>query len=206
MQKGRAMCDAVEAVERDEAEAAPVVWTFDTVQDALIEAHELWRRSPRVGHRPLKSCWPNEMLQRIDAGDIDARGGDMVAPELRPLPLSRAEVARRDAVSEWLRHIPVEVNRRVVVYACAQLASGYSRVSWAKVLHDIRKAGGASALGDGRGILSRRYERAIGAIVVALNHPDVADMVAKGEGPRAIAAVLGLSFAEAHAMARQLKG
>lgn len=194
------MVEAGLMVDGDEAaEAAPIVWTFDTVQDALVEAHDLWRRSPRVGHRPIKSCWPNEMLQRIDAGDLDARGGDMVAPELRPLPLSRAEVARRDEVSEWLEYVPSDLNRRIVVLAVAQLASGRSQVSWRKVQRRLRSERGRGALGD-------RYNKAVGAITAALNNPDAAAMLAQGAGPKAIAEATGMTFAEAHALARQLSG
>jgi hypothetical protein len=179
---------------------APVWWTFDAVQAALVDAHDLWRRSPRVGHRPLKSCWPNEMVQRIDGGDHDARGGDMVAPAPRPLPLSRAEVARRDAVSAWVAaYVPGDVNRRVVWLATAQMAGGRASVSWVMVQRRVR-------LERGRGALARRYERAIGAIVAALNYPDAAAMVVKGHGPKAISEALGLTFAEAHALSRQLKG
>jgi hypothetical protein len=183
----------------DEVDAGgPVFWSFAMVQTALIEAHDLWRRTPRVGHRPLKSCWPNEMLQRIDGGDHDARGGDMVAPEPRPLPLSRDEVAQRDTVSEWLMFIPGEMNRRIVVLAVAQLAAGRSQVSWRRVQRRLR-------VERGRGALSRRYDRAIGAICATLNYPQVAAMVAAGDAPKSIAVATGLRFAEAYALVQQLR-
>jgi hypothetical protein len=187
-----AECDDVVAIE------APVFWTFDMVEAALIEAHDLWRRSPRAGHAPLKSCWPNEMLQRIDGGDHDGRGGDMIAPEPRPLPLSRAEVAQRDRVSEWLGLIPGEINRRIVVLAVAQLASGRSQVSWRKVQRRLR-------IERGRGALARRYDRALGAICAGLNYPEVFAMLADGAGPKAIALATGMPFAQAYALIQRLR-
>ena len=176
---------------------APTFYTFIMVEAALVEAHDLWRRSPRVGHRALKSCWPNEMLQRIDAGDLDARGGDMVAPALRPLPLSRAEVAVRDRVSAWVEYVPSEINRRIVLRATAQLAGGRSQICWRAVRRQLR-------LDRGRGF-EGRYRRAIGAICAALNYPDVVAMVRSGDGPKAIAAACGLTFGEACRISQQLK-
>lgn len=175
-----------------------VIWTFDAVQEALIEAHDLWRRSPRVGHRALKSCWPNEMLQG-EGGDYDARGADMVAPAPRALPLSRNEVAVRDRVSEWLGFVPGDINRRIVVLVLGQLASGRSQVSWRRVQRALR-------IERGRGALSRRYDRAVGAIVAALNYPEAIALVRSGAGAKGVAVALGLSFAEAHALCRQLQG
>jgi hypothetical protein len=177
---------------------APIFWSFAMVQAALIEAHDLWRRTPRVGHRPLKSCWPNEMLQRIDGGDHDARGGDMVAPEPRPLPLSRDEVAHRDTVSEWLTFIPGELNRKIVVLATAKLASGRTEIPWMWVQRQLR-------IGRGRGAVARRYDRAIAAICAALNHPEVVSLLREGKGPKAIASATGMAFAEAYAVWSRLK-
>jgi hypothetical protein len=179
----------------DDADA--VFWTFAMVEAALVEAHDLWRRSPRAGHHPLKSCWPNEMLQRIDAGDLDGRGGDMVAPELRPLPLSRAEVAQRDRVSAWLAFIPGEINRRIVVLAVGQLASGRSQVDWRRVRNRLRLANGRGSEG--------RYSRAIGAICATLNNPDAAAMIARGAGPKEVAVACELSFLDAYGLVRQLR-
>jgi hypothetical protein len=178
---------------------APVLWTFEAVQDTLVAVHDLWRRSPRVGHRALKSSWPNEMLQRIDGGDQDARGVDMVAPAPRPLPLSRAEVAERDRVSAWVEAVPAELNRRIVWLATAQLAGGRASVSWVKVQRRLR-------IERGRGALADRYTKAIGAIVAALNYPDAVAMVRRGDGPKLLGQALGMTFAEAHALVRQLKG
>jgi hypothetical protein len=179
--------------------AEPVFYSFAIVQEALVDVHDLWRRTPRVGHRALTSSWPNEMLQRADAGDYDGRGGDMVAVVPRPLPLTRAEVARRDAVSAWVEHVTGDDNRRIVWAATRQLAAGFSQVSWRKVAFDLRMTGR-------RGVLSSRYSWSITAICAALNHGDAAKMVASGAKPKAIAAACGMTLAEAHALVRQFKG
>lgn len=180
------------------AEVEPIFYDFADVQAALVDVVHLWRRSPHVGHSPVKSSWPNEMVQR-GFGDYDARGGDLIAPSPRPVPLSREEVARRDAVSAWVEHVPGDINRRIVWLAVGQLASGRAQVSWRKVQARLRWQ-------RGRGGVERRYSRAIGAICAALNHPDVLAMVRDGEGPKAISAACGLSFADAYALVRRLKG
>lgn len=179
----------------------PIFWTFAMVENALIEAHDLWRRSPRVGHRPLKSCWPEFRVHQVGFGEGAAFGVadvDGIVPEPRPLPLSRAEVAKRDRVSEWVALVPGEMNRRIVWRATAQLASGRSQVDWRRVRNQLRLINGRGSEG--------RYTRAIGAICAALNNPDAAAMIAGGAGPNVVAEALGLTFLDAYGLVRQLRG
>jgi hypothetical protein len=135
--------------------------TFETVQTALVDCLDLWRRTPERDRLGMKASgiW-SQMLQRIDAGDHDGRGADMVEPTPRPLPLSRDEVRQRDAVTEWYLDIPKPEDRRLVAIAVGYLARGYQRVPWLKVKHQMRIKFGA----DG---LRKRYGKAIFAICQA---------------------------------------
>lgn len=138
------------------------IWTYEAVEARLIEAMELWRRSPGGGHWPFASDAPWHMMQR-SVGDYDARGGDGVSSDvpLRPLPLSIEEVAERDAVSEWVvRHVP-ERDRRLVSAVLVIKAAG-ARVSWLR----LRQRFGQEIGGHG---LRKRYARAINCICIALN-------------------------------------
>lgn len=140
-------------------------WTFDAVRDALVDAAALWARSPGGGHWPFASDGPWHLMTRERAaGDYDARGGEGVSSDvpIRPLPLSRDEVARRDGVSEWLRAIDKPEDRRLVALACGYLARGHGRVPWGQIKRKLGVAFGK----DG---LRRRFERAVSQIAKALN-------------------------------------
>ena len=131
------------------------------VQAALVEAIDLWRRTPAAIKLGMKTSgiW-SQMLQRIDPGDHDGRGGDMIAPTPRPLPLSRDEVWRRDAITEWYLDIPKAEDRRLVAMAVAYLYRGYQRVPWLKIKHQMGIKFGAEGL-------RKRYGKAIFTICQA---------------------------------------
>lgn len=131
-------------------------WTFDTVQEGLVEAMILWKRSPGGGRWPFASDGPWYLVKaELYGPDVDKD-----AP-LRPMPLTRAEVDERDATSEWLRFVP-DRDRRLVILAIAQIASGRARVNWIGLRKPMRVKLGA----DG---LRMRYSRAITAICRKLN-------------------------------------
>jgi hypothetical protein len=138
--------------------------TFAEVEGRLIEAVELWRRSPGGGRSPFAGDGPWELLTertRADAGGGYLGRGEVEAAALRRLPLSRAEVARRDEASAWLTMID-ESERRVVIAAIHQLAAGRARIDWMGMKARLGIARGAGAL-------AMRYERAVGFIAFRLN-------------------------------------
>lgn len=140
-------------------------WTFDLVREHLVACVHLWRRSPGDGGSPFAGDGPWELMQRDStAGDYDARGGlDQAADAaVRPAPLDVDEVAQRDAISEWLRHVPDARDRRLVVTVCELYARGYKQVPWRRVM---RKFG----VERGQHGLRKRFERAVRAIAVGLN-------------------------------------
>lgn len=157
-----------EVLERGEL-AEPVFWTFDLVRDALAETISLWARSPGGGVSPFATDGPWKLMVRdIMAGDYDARGGDGTSSDvaLRPLPLTRDQVARRDAQSEWLSFIDKPEDRRLVVAAVAYLAKGHARVPWRRIKHRL-------GIPFGEHGLRKRFERAISAICQALNGAEI---------------------------------
>jgi hypothetical protein len=154
-------------------------WTFDEVQDRLIEAMHLWARSPGQGRWPFALDAPWHLLTRqarLDAGRV--KGMDMMRAlqedderetqqwqgRDRPRPLSRAEVARRDEASEWLGLVRAH-DRRVVVIALTDIARG-RRVSWLR----MRRHLGVELTGEA---LSWRYRQAIRRIAEHLTRNDV---------------------------------
>ncbi|MFN3943905.1 MAG: hypothetical protein ACK4K7_03100 [Allosphingosinicella sp.] len=131
--------------------------TFAMVEERMVEAMVLWRRSPdreRGWHR-MRAFWPDIVRHNWfgDYADTEA--------EPRPLPLTRAEVAERDEASEWMRFVP-ERDRRLVVMALMCLARGEARVPWRRLLQPLGLRMGA----DG---LRMRYARAIEKVANALN-------------------------------------
>lgn len=138
-------------------------WTFEEVQARLVEAAELWRRSPGGGRWPFATDGPWHLLTRkVRAGsDMEAwRAESEAGGGRRPLPLSRAEIDLRDQVSEWLRIVD-EGDRRIVTLALIDLAAG-RRVRWTAMRGKL----GVELTADG---LWRRYRRSIAAIAAHLN-------------------------------------
>lgn len=150
---------------RETGENQATWWTFEAVRDAITEAVQLWWRSPGGGRSPFATDGPWQwMVRETGAGDYDARGGFDSSSDvpLRPLPLTRDEVATRDRVSEWLAHVAEPADRKLVVLAASYLARGRQTVPWRKIKHRLRVRFGE----DG---LRRRFERSICAIATALN-------------------------------------
>lgn len=136
--------------------------TFKQVEERMVEAMRLWRRSPGGGGWPFAGDGPWHLVR--DDGSWQAewdhranahRQGYQEKP--RALPLSVEEVAERDRVSEWLRFVP-ERDRRLVVLALVQLASGAPHPKWSRIRLQLKEEIGARGLGQ-------RYSRAITAIV-----------------------------------------
>lgn len=157
-------------------------WTFDAVQERLVEALHLWERSPGGGRWPFAGDGPWQLITRkvrmaegmvmgmditrLLQEDDDAETRQWLGRERRR-SLSRDEVARRDEASEWLAFVPAE-DRELVVLALGCLAKGAKHVPWMR----LRKPLGVKFGADG---LRKRYSRAITAIAVALNGADFRD-------------------------------
>lgn len=154
---------------------APFHWTFDQVEDRLIEAAACWRRSAdrTAGWHYVRAFWPEGRPDYDWWFDYDARGGDGRSSDvrLRPLPLSRAEDARMMQASEWIgAHVP-ERDRALVCRVVMTKAAGF-RPQWLRMLRPMGLAHGA----DG---LRKRYTRAITAVAVALTAARVAVVEAR---------------------------
>lgn len=136
-------------------------WTFDLVQERLVEAMLLWRRMPdrERGWLVVRAYWP-EMRRHHHFGDY----ADVEASP-RALPLSRDEVGRMEEASAWLMLVG-ERDRALVALAVSWLASGRAQVPWRRLLKPL----GISFGSDG---LRMRYGRAIRAIAVELERRQV---------------------------------
>lgn len=144
-------------------EGADDVVTFAEVEAAMVETIELWRRSPGSGRG---SPWASDAPW--DLGDQPLYGPDVDkdAP-VRAAPLTRAEVAVRDARSAWAELLSDERSRRLVWLAVNQMArTGHKRPSF----KDLRRPMGIALGADG---LRMRYNRALFAVAQYLNlHAD----------------------------------
>jgi hypothetical protein len=153
-------------------------WTFDAVEERLIEAMRLWWRSPGHGRWPfaLDAPW-HLMTRRTRIAEGGFKGMDLARrlqaeddEEAKALEgrerrgsLSRDEVALRDETAEWLGWV-AEDARRVVVAAIAQRAAGRTNVDWRR----IKAALGVEIMPRG---VYRRYTTAISVIARRLNAP-----------------------------------
>ena len=163
----------MDKMEGDRANIAPPMegrilpvdfWTFDMVQERLVEAMIIcWRNPDRErGWQRLRSTWP-DVLREEAAGDYDARGGHHTSSDvaIRPASLTRLEVAEMEEAFGWMDAVP-PLDRKLVGLAIAALASGRREVSWRHLLRPMGLQRGS----DG---LRMRYGRAIARIAGALN-------------------------------------
>jgi hypothetical protein len=143
-------------------------WTFDDVQDRLVEAMLLWRRSPdrEQGWLRVKALWPD-----IRRGALfTAVGGELDFPEKDPQPrvppLTRQQVADMNEAAEWLLLVP-ERDRRLVAVAVSSLTGGGKQVPWGKLKRLLGVEFGVHGL-------RKRYSRAITGIANTLNRQKTA--------------------------------
>ena len=136
--------------------AAGTLWTFDAVQERLVETVHLWRRMPGGGHWPFANDGPWHLVK----GELYGPDVDKDAP-IRPLPLRRAEVAAMEEASAWLEWV-CERDRRLVVLAITALAKGAAQVPWMALRRPMGLKLGAHGL-------RKRYSRAIQTICARLN-------------------------------------
>ncbi|MFN3351320.1 hypothetical protein [Pseudorhodoplanes sp.] len=173
-------------------------WEHDQVREALIEAVLLWRRTPGDGRWPFASDGPWHLMSRDLQADYDARGGDLGEVVPRPLPLSRAEVAWRDRVTDWMMLVGAldiaELHRQLASAAPSRRAYLERRIrkrekqaqadrrllaicldyharGWER-LPWKRRIMPALGLRRGQAGLERRYSKALREIAEALNTPD----------------------------------
>lgn len=110
--------------------------TIDQLEEAFVQVHDLWRRTPGAGRWPFAGDGPWHLIQG-EAGDYAGAGQDGVADVAAPrTSLDRAEVAQRDRVTGWLTLLEVEP-RRVVHAATLALFRGEARVPWREVARGL---------------------------------------------------------------------
>lgn len=162
---------------RDQMINQEIWWTFDLVEERLVEAMQLWARSPGGGTNPFATDAPWQLLTRkvrLEAGNV--KGMDITRQlqedddnetrfwqgRERRGPLTRDEVARRDEASEWLAIVP-DRDRQLMIVALASKARGDGRVKW----DAIWRANGKGRPGPEG--LQMRYRRAVSTICRHLN-------------------------------------
>lgn len=129
--------------------------SYDDVQQRLVDAQlALWRIEG--GRWPFAGDGPWHLVAR----DLYGPDVDKDVP-IRPMPLSRAEVAATEEALAWIATVG-ERDRRLVVLAVRELAKGRKRVPWVDLLTKMGMARGA-------GGLARRYERAMSALTMRVN-------------------------------------
>jgi hypothetical protein len=142
------------------------VWTYDDVEQRMVEAMQHWWRSHdpearfSLGGR-ISSAWRQYFPTRLDLAIWGMLADAPEAEAPKALPLSRADMQRMTEASDWLAHVP-EDDRRLVVLALTKLAAGHKRVPWSKLLRPLGHQHGADRL-------RMRYSRALTKVCQALN-------------------------------------
>jgi hypothetical protein len=129
--------------------------TYEGVKERLVEARQFWWRINRRGAWPFAGDGPWNLIQAEwgDYADEDA--------ELRPLPLTRPQIARMKEALEWLLLVPTDDDRKLVCLAIEKLARGHKRVPWRDLLKPMGHRHGADQL-------RMRFQRAVALIARSL--------------------------------------
>jgi len=147
-------------------------WTFDMVQERLVEAYGFLRRLPDPERRFLRvktmSIWDQvsitaEMTAVERAEYLLYRAGD---PPRMP-GLTRVEIGRMDEALRWVEWIKPTV-RTIMGRALEQLYHGNSRIAWGSMVADPTQPGSSEKL-------RKAYGRAIALICNTLNAASKAD-------------------------------
>lgn len=154
--------------------------SWKDVEDRLVEAAELWMRTPGSGFSPGgRGPWASDgpwhlLTDSVRAGgkweawrhridierDRTARGGE----GKRPMGLTADEVARRDEADGWMQCAP-EADRQLIMAAIWQQARTGQRINWAAMLNVVGQERGKEGL-------RKRYVRALTAVAEAVGRGD----------------------------------
>jgi hypothetical protein len=141
-------------------------WSFDDVQDRLIEAMTVFSWGLRRGQRwatdgpwrQMRPDWSDLYAPHTDEADL---AHAVALKVLKGPPPERAMIGRAEATGAWLSFLS-EADRRAVVAAVIQLAAGAARVDWM----EAKLRAGVVYGADG---VRMRYQRAVGKLAKALN-------------------------------------
>lgn len=153
-------------------DAAPIelspVFGRAAVEEEMVACVGLsWRMRDVGGGRPSPYAadgpW-HLMVRERNAGDYDARGGDMDDAPAPRAPIGLEDVARVERAAGWLAMLEARPRRAgltsmvtdgaIVAAVLRQKAASGSRVDWARVLRAV-------GLARGKGALPDRYARAM---------------------------------------------
>ncbi|SNS53509.1 hypothetical protein SAMN06295912_108131 [Sphingomonas laterariae] len=143
-------------------------WTFQAVQDRLVEAWGFQRAVASVmpaGARASDGPWHLVIRDRADMAEQSLAGHELVSigrATLRP-----EEVDRMDEALGWVVHVRAD-DVRLLALAIGALERSGHRIAWSDI---APRCGLRTKLGHlmGPEALKMRYRRAIKDIAVALN-------------------------------------
>jgi hypothetical protein len=140
-------------------------WTWDGVQERLVETVRCWWRMPGEGRWPFAGDGPWHLARRentpLDAAEMELIRAQMAEEaRLRTLPLRRAEIAAMMEATEWITWVP-EAKRVPLVFGIAKLAGGARQIPWSKLQRRLHTVG--------TGGLEWRYSSGIELIANVLN-------------------------------------
>lgn len=147
----------------EQAVQAGRIHSIEEVEEALVQVHDLWWRSPGGGKWPFAGDGPWHLLRRTrEDGDYGGDGAEGVSSSEKPrTPLSMAEVARRDEVTGWLELVGDAVGAKLLWLVTADYARGEPSPGWKRI---------AGVIGWDKTdrALAWRYPRALAAVTCAL--------------------------------------
>ncbi len=91
-----------------------MVWTSESVANAIKQAVEISKRSPKVGPKGYKVNWMDIMYDKYEIYFMDKK-------VVRKRPLTKFEISLWENVLEWIQILPTDEEKKIIWFRASSL-------------------------------------------------------------------------------------
>ena len=91
-----------------------MVWTSENVANAIKQAVEISKRSPKVGPKGYKVNWMDIMYDKYEIYFMDKK-------VVRKRPLTKFEISLWENVLEWVQILPTDEEKKIIWFRASSL-------------------------------------------------------------------------------------
>lgn len=91
-----------------------MVWTSENVANAIKQAVEISKRSPKVGPKGYKVNWMDIMYDKYEIYFMDKK-------VVRKRPLTKFEISLWENVLEWIQILPTDEEKKIIWFRASSL-------------------------------------------------------------------------------------
>ncbi len=91
-----------------------MVWTSENVANAIKQAVEISKKSPKVGPKGYKVNWMDIMYDKYEIYFMDKK-------VVRKRPLTKFEISLWENVLEWIQILPTDEEKKIIWFRASSL-------------------------------------------------------------------------------------